>query len=121
MTQEEAWRRRYYFFVNRRSVRNATLYRVVRDTSGNDGGMVCLFVELHPSQLNVNIHPAKAEVRFRDDPSVYVLSVLGIQSTGKSTLLNTVFGIQFSVGAGRCTRGAFIQLIPESLMIQHTP
>ena len=42
-----------------------------------------------------------------DDPSVYVLSVLGIQSTGKSTLLNTVFGIQFSVGAGRCT-----QLIP---------
>ena len=46
------------------------------------------------------------------DPKVYVLSVLGIQSTGKSTLLNTVFGVQFSVSAGRCTRGAFMQLIP---------
>ena len=47
-----------------------------------------------------------------NDPSIYILSVLGIQSTGKSTLLNTVFGVQFSVGAGRCTRGAFMQLIP---------
>ena len=41
-----------------------------------------------------------------------MLSVLGIQSTGKSTLLNTVFGLQFSVSAGRCTCGAFMQLIP---------
>ena len=46
------------------------------------------------------------------DPNVCVLSVLGLQSTGKSTLLNTVFGLQFSVSAGRCTRGAFMQLIP---------
>ena len=46
------------------------------------------------------------------NPSVYILSVLGVQSTGKSTLLNTVFGVQFSVSAGRCTRGAFMQLIP---------
>ena len=46
------------------------------------------------------------------DPEVFVLSVLGIQSSGKSTLLNTVFGVQFAVSAGRCTRGAFMQLIP---------
>ena len=46
------------------------------------------------------------------DPNVCVLSVLGLQSAGKSTLLNTVFGVQFSVSAGRCTRGAFMQLIP---------
>ena len=43
---------------------------------------------------------------------VFVISVLGIQSTGKSTLLNTMFGLQFSVSAGRCTRGAFMQLLP---------
>ena len=43
---------------------------------------------------------------------VFVISVLGIQSTGKSTLLNTVFGLQLNVSAGRCTRGAFIQLLP---------
>ncbi|KAM4602967.1 up-regulator of cell proliferation-like [Polymixia lowei] len=37
-----------------------------------------------------------------------VLTVLGVQSTGKSTLLNTMFGVQFPVSSGRCTRGAFM-------------
>ncbi|KAF7652220.1 hypothetical protein LDENG_00099750 [Lucifuga dentata] len=37
-----------------------------------------------------------------------VLTVLGVQSTGKSTLLNTMFGAQFPVSSGRCTRGAFM-------------
>ncbi|KAM4697659.1 uncharacterized protein WCC33_013249 [Rhinophrynus dorsalis] len=40
-----------------------------------------------------------------------VITVLGVQSTGKSTLLNTMFGLQFSVASGRCTRGAFMTLI----------
>ena len=46
------------------------------------------------------------------DPNVFVLSVLGLQSTGKSTMLNTAFGLQFNVSSGRCTRGAFMQLLP---------
>ncbi|XP_078477450.1 interferon-induced very large GTPase 1-like [Lampetra planeri] len=46
------------------------------------------------------------------DPRVFVLTVLGVQSSGKSTLLNTMFGLQFAVGSGRCTRGAFMQLLP---------
>ncbi|XP_043927128.1 interferon-induced very large GTPase 1-like [Protopterus annectens] len=45
------------------------------------------------------------------DKCVFVLSVLGVQSTGKSTLLNTMFGLQFAVGSGRGTKGAFIQLL----------
>ncbi|XP_065134320.1 interferon-induced very large GTPase 1-like [Paramisgurnus dabryanus] len=48
------------------------------------------------------------------DQRVFVLSVLGIQSSGKSTMLNAMFGLQFAVGAGRCTRGAFMQLIKVS-------
>ncbi|XP_063056433.1 up-regulator of cell proliferation-like [Engraulis encrasicolus] len=43
-----------------------------------------------------------------------VLTVLGGQSTGKSTLLNTMFGVQFAVSNGRCTRGAFMLLIKVS-------
>ncbi|MBI3302560.1 MAG: DNA mismatch repair endonuclease MutL [Deltaproteobacteria bacterium] len=74
LSTEEVWRRRYYFFVNRRPVRNRTLYRAVRDVLQGEGGMVFLFLELHPSQLDVNIHPAKAEVRFRDDVAIYDLA-----------------------------------------------
>ncbi|XP_051779263.1 interferon-induced very large GTPase 1-like isoform X1 [Erpetoichthys calabaricus] len=45
------------------------------------------------------------------DVRLFVLSVLGLQSSGKSTLLNAMFGLQFAVSAGRCTKGAFMQLI----------
>ena len=39
------------------------------------------------------------------------VSVLGAQSCGKSTLLNTMFGLNFPVSSGRCTRGAYMQLV----------
>ncbi|XP_031435592.2 up-regulator of cell proliferation-like [Clupea harengus] len=45
---------------------------------------------------------------------IQVLTVLGVQGTGKSTLLNTMFGVQFAVSSGRCTRGAFMLLIKVS-------
>uniref|UniRef100_A0AAV2KQM8 Uncharacterized protein n=1 Tax=Knipowitschia caucasica TaxID=637954 RepID=A0AAV2KQM8_KNICA len=45
---------------------------------------------------------------------ILVVTVLGVQSTGKSTLLNTMFGVQFAVSSGRCTRGAFMLLIRVS-------
>uniref|UniRef100_A0A8C1MXV7 VLIG-type G domain-containing protein n=1 Tax=Cyprinus carpio TaxID=7962 RepID=A0A8C1MXV7_CYPCA len=48
------------------------------------------------------------------DQRVFVLSVLGLQSSGKSTMLNAMFGLQFAVSAGRCTRGAFMQLVRVS-------
>ncbi|XP_051988823.1 interferon-induced very large GTPase 1-like [Xyrauchen texanus] len=53
-------------------------------------------------------------IRKLGDQRVFVLSVLGIQSSGKSTMLNAMFGLQFAVSAGRCTRGAFMQLVRVS-------
>ncbi|XP_024259881.1 interferon-induced very large GTPase 1 [Oncorhynchus tshawytscha] len=53
-------------------------------------------------QLNVLVQPKS---------KILVVTVLGVQSTGKSTLLNTMFGVQFAVSSGRCTRGAFMLLI----------
>ncbi|XP_061107801.1 up-regulator of cell proliferation-like [Conger conger] len=47
----------------------------------------------------------------QDTCKIRVITVLGVQSTGKSTLLNTMFGVQFAVSSGRCTRGAFMLLI----------
>ena len=54
----------------------------------------------------------KNTLNMKSNPKIFVLTVLGTQSTGKSTLLNTMFGVQFPVSAGRCTKGAFMQLIP---------
>lgn len=45
------------------------------------------------------------------DKRVFVLSVLGLQNSGKSTLLNAMFGLQLNLSAGRHTRGAYMQLL----------
>jgi hypothetical protein len=49
-----------------------------------------------------------------NDAKIFVISILGIQSSCKSTMLNTMFGLDFPVRAGRCTRGVFASLIPVS-------
>lgn len=40
-----------------------------------------------------------------------VISIIGAENTGKTTLLNTMFGVKFAVSRGWSSRGAFIQLI----------
>ena len=57
-------------------------------------------------------------VRKTNNAKIFVISVLGIQSSGKSTMLNTMFGLEFPVSAGRCTRGAFASLIPVSDLLK---
>ncbi|XP_056097692.1 up-regulator of cell proliferation-like [Rhinichthys klamathensis goyatoka] len=54
---------------------------------------------------------SELNTRVESKNRIKVLTVLGVQSSGKSTLLNTMFGVQFAVSSGRCTRGAFMQLI----------
>eukprot|EP00063_Salmo_salar_P090474 XP_014065309.1 PREDICTED: interferon-induced very large GTPase 1-like [Salmo salar] len=54
---------------------------------------------------------AQLHTLVQSNSKIRVVTVLGVQSTGKSTLLNTMFGVQFAVSSGRCTRGAFMLLI----------
>ena len=55
---------------------------------------------------------------YLNNQKIFVLSVLGLQSTGKSTILNAMFGVQFSVNIGRCTRGVLMQLLPVHSSLQ---
>ncbi|MEL6386322.1 MAG: DNA mismatch repair endonuclease MutL [Pseudomonadota bacterium] len=60
-----------YLFVNGRPVKDRMLNGIVRaayqDFLARDRHpMVALFVELEPVGVDVNVHPAKTEVRFRD-------------------------------------------------------
>ena len=42
-----------------------------------------------------------------NDEKVIIISVIGPQSSGKSTFLNFLFGCDFLTSSGRCTRGIY--------------
>src|SRR5579859_5399087 len=71
---EKLNRNSIYSFVNRRLVRDRLLLHAVSDAYRNvlpptSFHVVLLFLELPPEEVDVNVHPAKTEVRFRP-PSV---------------------------------------------------
>jgi DNA mismatch repair protein MutL len=70
-TPETSRGRRQFVYVNHRLVRDravlANFYRAVREEwKSEDFPSLFLFLEVAPEDVDVNVHPQKAEVRFRD-------------------------------------------------------
>jgi DNA mismatch repair protein MutL len=73
-------------FVNGRAIESALLTAAIREgyhTALMKGQypVTFLFVELDPAVVDVNVHPAKREVRFRDPTAVRAAIVHSIQQT----------------------------------------
>jgi len=64
-----------YFFVNRRLVQNRMLSQAVQQAYGDllverQAPFALLFLGIDPSRIDVNVHPAKLEIRFDDERNV---------------------------------------------------
>lgn len=75
-----------YLFVNGRPVKDRLLTGVIRaayqDFLARDRHpMAALFVDLHPEFVDVNVHPAKTEVRFRDPGNIRGLLIGALRHT----------------------------------------
>jgi DNA mismatch repair protein MutL len=73
-----------YLFVNGRPVRDKLLIGVIRGAYADylprdRHPLVALFVTLPPREVDVNVHPAKTEVRFRDATLIRALLMHGLK------------------------------------------
>jgi DNA mismatch repair protein MutL len=93
-----------YIFVNGRPVKDKALLGALRAAYSDflHGGrypVVALFVECDPERVDVNVHPAKAEVRFREPGVARGLMVSGLRHAlaegghrASSTVANATLG-----------------------------
>ena len=65
-----------YFFVNNRFIRSPYLHHAVMNAyqemiPGDSFPLYVLFIDLDPSELDINVHPTKQEIKFEDEKIVY--------------------------------------------------
>jgi len=83
-----------YLYVNRRFIKDRLIYKAVLEAYRHviptgKFPVVVLFMTLPPSSIDVNVHPTKAEVKFRDPERIF-RTVHG----GLSSLHTPTFGLR---------------------------
>src|SRR5688572_26132448 len=123
-------RRNQYFFVNGRLVKDRVLTHAANRACAAfdfDGyPAVVLFLEVAPELVDVNVHPAKTEVRFRDSSQVHVVveqaikRALGGAEEGGSLLREELFTPQRYDESPRWTP-QFTPLFQRTAVVQPPP
>ena len=81
-----------YLFVNHRFVKHAYLHHAVQNAfeallPHGHHPFYALYLEINPSEIDINIHPTKTEVKFQDERAIYAIVHAAVKrSIGKFQL-----------------------------------
>lgn len=96
------------FFVNGRYIKSPAVTRAVEEAYKNQimigkFPMAVIKIEINPSQIDINVHPTKMEVKFSDDGVIY----RAVYHAVKNALYSTVSYPEFSAREGNGVYDAF--------------
>jgi len=111
-----------YIFVNHRLVRDRVVLHALAEAYRNiipptSFPVVLLFLEMPPQEVDVNVHPAKTEVRFRQSAFVHDF----IRDTVRTTLMTARPAASFAVALGEEHGGVGISQAGSSLLLDVSP
>jgi len=90
-----------YLFLNGRPIQDKSLNHAVYQSYGQliESGKYppfCLFLEMNPKLFDINVHPAKMEVRFANDRSLYFFFLSSIKKVFNDVQIIPKFGTEKS-------------------------
>lgn len=115
-------RERMHIFINGRAVQDHSLLRAVTDAYKGlipDGQfpVSVLMVSVPPEDVDVNVHPTKAEVRFRDSSAVYS----AVQRAIREAVIGTAGGMSATHRPSPSGFGSSRRPVPSSFRRDFTP
>ncbi len=110
-----------YFYVNQRFVKDRMIYKAILDAyrhilPRNQFPIIILFINIPPSTVDVNVHPTKAEVKFKNPERIYqaVLAAIRMAMEGEA------FRSEERMSGNGRKEGVFQRGVQPSFPIQDT-